>query len=233
MKMISINRNRSSSLLLTVLGLLLLSQWTSAEKRFFVPNFNTTTNNKTLCERLHPEEMPEECSCREPGPFSVVVECLKTFNSTYFNDTIGVKIDLDPCNKDGSRLSLDITEKAHNIDYPITGIRAGEERNIPIPGLSIAVPTVGNVGVDAAVLITGNPDSLTLKVGLNACIALAQKTLCASNIPGLNYILPWYILSGTYTFGDVCNANATSSSTTTTTPLLRSSVTSPLLVAKE
>eukprot|EP00934_Nitzschia_sp_Nitz4_P000166 Nitzschia sp. Nitz4//scaffold37_size175936//35973//36698//NITZ4_002030-RA/size175936-processed-gene-0.215-mRNA-1//-1//CDS//3329549740//166//frame0 len=165
--------------------------------------------NRSLCEHLHPEDLPDECSCREPGPYSVVIECLKTFNHTYFNDTIGMKIDLDPCNKDGSRLSLDVTEKDHNIDYPITGIRAGEEKNIPIPGLAIAVPTVGHVGVDAAVLITGNPDSLTLKVGLNACAALAQNVVCASSIPGLHTILPWYVLSGTYTFGDVCNTTMT------------------------
>ena len=139
-----------------------------------------------------------------------MVECLKDFNSTYFNDTIGMKIDLDPCNKDGSRISLDVTEKDHGIDFPIAGIRAGEARNIPIPGLAIAVPGLGHVGVDVAVLITGNPDSLTLKVGLNACIALAQRTVCASSIPGLSSILPWYVLEGTYSFGDICNSTAIS-----------------------
>lgn len=162
--------------------------------------------NKTLCEHLHPEDLPEECSCREPGPFSVVVECLKTFNSTFFNDTIGMKIDLNPCDPEGAKLSLDVTELDHNIDYPISGIRAGEEKNFPIPGLAIAVPGLGHVGMDAAVLITGNMDSLTLKVGLNACIALPSHIMCASSIPGLSTILPWYVLSGTYSFGDVCNS---------------------------
>lgn len=166
-------------------------------------------HNKTLCERLHPEELPEECSCTEPGPLSVVVACEKTFNSTYFNDTIGMQINVDPCNPDGSRISLDVTEKEHNIDYPITGIVAGEEKNIPIPGLSIVVPTIGHLGVDAAVLIAGNPDSLTLKVGLNACAVVAQKNMCASSVPGLNRILPWWALSGVYHFGDICNSSST------------------------
>jgi len=121
-----------------------------------------------------------------------------------------MKINIDPCNKDGSRVSLDITEQTHNIDYPITGIRAGEANMIPIPGLAIAVPTLGHVGLDAAVLITGNPDSLTLKIGLNACVQLATtNTMCASSIPGLNKILPWYVLSGTYSFGDICKNNRT------------------------
>lgn len=175
------------------------------EGRLSVP---FSAKNISLCERLHPQDLPPECSCREPGHYSVIIECLKDFESPYFNDTIGMKIDLDPCNADGSRLSLDVTEQNHGIDFPIAGISAGEERNIPIPGLSIAVPMVGHLGVDVAVKISGNPDSLTIKVGLNACAALAHKIVCASAIPGLSSILPWYVLSGTYSFGDVCNSTA-------------------------
>jgi hypothetical protein len=176
--------------------------------------------NQSLCERIHPEDLPEECFCREPGPLSLVVECVKVFNNTYFNDTIGMKIDVDPCNKEGSRVSVDVTEKDYNIDFPISGIRAGEETNIPIPGLAIMVPAVGHVGVDLAVLVTGNVDSLTMKIGLNACAALATKQLCASAIPGLNLILPWYVLQDTYSFGDICeNATKEPSETTKTTTL--------------
>eukprot|EP00339_Tiarina_fusa_P015087 CAMPEP_0117027540 /NCGR_PEP_ID=MMETSP0472-20121206/20122_1 /TAXON_ID=693140 ORGANISM="Tiarina fusus, Strain LIS" /NCGR_SAMPLE_ID=MMETSP0472 /ASSEMBLY_ACC=CAM_ASM_000603 /LENGTH=227 /DNA_ID=CAMNT_0004734815 /DNA_START=41 /DNA_END=724 /DNA_ORIENTATION=- len=182
--------------------------------------FNTTTtsylrrpkavlgpfSNKTACDVVNSHDLPEECRCYQPGKYGVVVECLKVFNSTYFNDTIGMKINIDPCNPLGSRLSLDITEKDHNIDYAIVGVRAGEEKNYPIPGCSIIVPMVGHLGLDAAVLVYGNPDSLTLKVGLNACAVIREKELCASSIPGLNTVLPWYVLSGTYSFGDFCNS---------------------------
>mmetsp|Transcript_35129 Transcript_35129/g.64631 ORF Transcript_35129/g.64631 Transcript_35129/m.64631 type:complete len:207 (-) Transcript_35129:332-952(-) len=163
--------------------------------------------NKTACDVIHPEELPDECWCKEHGPYGLVIECDKKFKSRYFNDTIGMKIDVDPCNELGSRVSLDIVEKEHNIDYTITGIRAGEEKNIPIPGLSIAVPTIGHLGVDAAVLIAGNPDHLTLKIGLNACVVVHDKNICASSVPGLNKVLPWYVLSGTYSFGDICDSN--------------------------
>jgi hypothetical protein len=95
---------------------------------------NASKLGDSMCAHIHPEELPEECSCREPGKYSLVIECLKTFNSTYFNDTIGMKIDLDPCNEEGAKLSLDVTEKEHDIEYPIAGIRAGESKNIPIPG---------------------------------------------------------------------------------------------------
>ena len=72
------------------------------------------------------------------------------------------------------------------------------------------VPGVGNVGVDVAVLIAGNPDILRLKIGLNACAQLStDHQLCASSIPGVSNILPWYILKGTYSFGDICGTPST------------------------
>jgi hypothetical protein len=72
-------------------------------------------------------------------------------------------------------------------------------------GLAMIVPGVGNVGMDVAVLIAGNPDVLRLKVGLNACAQLStDHQMCASAIPGISNILPWYILKGTYSFGGIC-----------------------------
>lgn len=101
-------------------------------------NFNTfvaSSKNASMCDHIRPDDLPEECTCSEPGPYCLVIECLKDFNSTYLNDTIGMKIDLDPCNEDGAKLTLDVTEKEHDIDFPIAGIRAGESKNIPIPGM--------------------------------------------------------------------------------------------------
>jgi len=166
--------------------------------------------NKSACELIHQEDLPEECSCAEPDAFGLVIQCMKPFESVWFNDTIGLKINLDPCNPDGSSLSLDVTEEEHNVDITIVGVKAGEEQNFPIPGLSIVVPTIGHLGVDVAVLIYGNPDKLTVQVGLNACMAAGpQHQYCASGIPGLSRILPWYVLKGTYEFGDFCNSTNT------------------------
>ena len=124
-----------------------------------------------------------------------------------FNDTIGLMIDLDPCNADGSRLNVDLVELNHNIHYTVAGISAGDEEDYPIPGLAVVVPGVGHIGMDLAVMIEGNPDMLEIKLGLDACIALPSHQLCAESIPGLNMILPWYVLSGNYTFSDVCEKN--------------------------
>jgi hypothetical protein len=114
-----------------------------------------------------------------------------------------------------------VTEYDHGLNYMIAGIRAGEEHLYPLPGLSVAVPTIGHMGLDADVLIYGNPDQLTIQVGLNACVVVDVgngHTICASSVPGLNRILPWWVLSGTYSFGDVCN-------TTTPTPTGTATVT--------
>ena len=112
-----------------------------------LPN-NNNYSNISMCERIHPEDLPAECLCREKPPLGLLVECLKVFNSTFFNDTIGLKIDLDPCNPEGSSCSIDVTERNNNIDYPIERIRAGEEQDFPIPGLAVVVPGLGHVGMD-------------------------------------------------------------------------------------
>ena len=72
------------------------------------------------------------------------------------------------------------------------------------------VPGVGNVGLDVAVLIVGNPDMLKLKIGLNACAQTStDHQVCASSMPGVSNIFPWYILKGTYSFGDICQSDDT------------------------
>lgn len=160
----------------------------------------------SLCDRLHPEELPEECICNELEHLRVLVQCVKPFEGEYFNDTIGIELDLDVCNDLGSTISLDVMEGNHNIHFPIEAIHAGEEKNIPIPGLSMIVPYLGSFGIDVAVVIAGNPDRLRLKVGLNACLQVHTSEVCASNVPGLNSEFPWYILKGDYSFGDICHS---------------------------
>jgi len=166
----------------------------------------SSNKNRTACELIEEKKIPDECTCTEPGKWGLVIECSKPFNSTFFNDTIGMKINIDPCAPEGAGVSLDITEAEHNVDYSIASIKAGEAKNIPIPGLSFIVPTIGHMGVDAAVAVYGTPDKLTLKVGLNACVIIdsSNYNFCASSIPGLNTIMPWYVLSGSYSFGDFC-----------------------------
>ena len=193
--------------LVAAVALAIVDFASGATTRNRISNIPVEKKKKSLCDRLHPEELPQECICRESaGNLHVVVDCIKPFNSTYFNDTIGMSMDIDICNEQGSSVAIDVTEKNHHIDFPIEAIRAGEEKNIPIPGLSVIVPAVGSFGVDATVLIVGNPDQLTMKIGLNACLSAGHhREICASSIPGLNAIFPFYFINGTYSFGHVCD----------------------------
>ena len=164
--------------------------------------------HESICELLY--DIPQECVCTEPAPMSAVIACTKTFRHEYLNDTIGMAVNLLPCDPEGAKLTVDITELKHGIDYTVAGVKAGETKNYPIPGLSIIVPTVGHLGVDVSVYIGGSIDSLRVKVGLNACAVLGEDhSICASSVPGLNQILPFWVLKGTYSFGSACNATAT------------------------
>jgi hypothetical protein len=167
------------------------------------------------CDRF--DNLPEECVCSELPRHHLEIECLKPFQSPLFNDTVGILMDLDICNAAGSQLDLELIELDYNITYTLAGLHAGEDSNYPIPGWSIIIPGLGHVGMDVAVSIAGNPDMLMIKIGLNACLAFAGHIVCAESIPGLNLILPWYILSGSYSFGDWCET------TTTTTTAVSSS----------
>lgn len=180
------------------------------------PKQGKPSNHTSFCSRIHPEDLSSDCSCHDgnassssEGPLSFVVECKRVFDSSIFNDTLEIKMVVAPCDARGSSISLDIVELKHNLVYKVEDIRAGDEVNLPIPGVSVVVPGIGHIGIDAAVLISGNPDELTLKVGVNACLAIRDKQVCASDIPGLDRILPWWILSGTYTFGDICGNHST------------------------
>ena len=146
-----------------------------------------------------------------------MVKCLKHFNGTFFNDTIGLKLVVEPCNERGSSVSLDVTDVNHNIDFPIEQIRAGEQKIIPIPGLSVMVPQLGHLGVDVVVDIAGNPDQLMLQVGLDACLVVRSRNICAESLPGLDTAFPWWVMNGTYHFGDLCDSNKLHFTTNTTT----------------
>jgi hypothetical protein len=167
-----------------------------------------------VCDRL--ENLPAECSCREGllSKKSVVIECVKVFNGTRFNDTIGIALKMEPCDPAGSSISLDITDTIYHVDFPISQVRAGERQILPIPGLSAIVPGVGHAGIDAVVLIAGNPDELQLQVGLDACVQVRDRFVCAESLPGLGGAFPWWILHGTYRFGDYCESSNNATATT-------------------
>merc|ERR1712025_1398391 len=66
-------------------------------------------------------------------------------------------------------------------------------QTVPIPGLSIAVPKVGSVGVDALLRAQGNADMLSLAIGIDACGQVHNKEMCGSMLPYLKRVLPVWL----------------------------------------
>ena len=199
----------AASLLLLAVLLLLLLPAQPATAAATATATATATASEDLCERIG--DLPPECACRdgpavaaEYGPLSLVVECLRPFDSSLFNDTVGLSLLVQPCSDPGSSVSLNVTDLDRDIDYTVAHVGAGEREVYPIPGLSIGVPSLGHLGVDAVILVQGNPDRLTLNVGMDACLAMGRRHVCAEAVPALADVLPWWILKGTYTFGHIC-----------------------------
>jgi len=77
----------------------------------------SATASKSACDVVRPD-LPKECKCSEPGALSFVLECDVVFNDKFFNDTIGIKADVEPC-KDPADISLDITgTNRHDREIP-------------------------------------------------------------------------------------------------------------------
>merc|ERR1712176_718069 len=84
------------------------------------------------------------------------------------NDPIGVEVRLLPCHLP-SMVDVRIKEEAHDIRFQLAAIRAGKEVRVPVPGLSVGVPSGPNAGVQLRVFLNGSPSSLQTLVCLGAC----------------------------------------------------------------
>ena len=91
------------------------------------------------------------------------------------------------------------------IDYHIFGLTFGKNADIPVPGLSVDIPEVGNAGVQAAVQLDGSVDAFEVKLGLDACIEAGDRDgkVCGSSLTSR---LPLWVIRGNYTFGHLCRA---------------------------
>lgn len=171
------------------------------------PELGAPAGIPAVCSDVQPY-LPKECACAAGSShesFNISCSVHLVESTLKLNDTIGVAIEVSPC-ANPSSVSLDILEANHHIDFPITSVQAGDDVQIPIPGLSVAIPKIGSVGVDADVAVDGNPDHLTLKIGLNACGKIDGKAICASQIPLLNKVLPIWLVDHSFSLGSFCNS---------------------------
>ena len=81
----------------------------------------------------------------------------------------------------------------------------GEDKDIDIPGLSVTIPYINvNAGIVLDVSVGGNAESLSLKVGIDACAQLpVVGKQCGSK---LTSDLPIWLIKETYAFGSLCKS---------------------------
>uniref|UniRef100_A0A7S2CHA3 Uncharacterized protein n=1 Tax=Florenciella parvula TaxID=236787 RepID=A0A7S2CHA3_9STRA len=116
-------------------------------------------------------------------------------------DTVGVVLDLEPCS-DPATVSFEMTEATLGIDYTYS-FSAGDSEMIPVPDLSVDIPGLGGAGVYMDVVISGNAESLSLSIGIDACIDMGFGVLsCASTLDAADF--PIWMLDSTFDFSDVC-----------------------------
>jgi len=151
-----------------------------------------------FCSEVAPY-LPSECSCKELQ-YGFVAECSVNF---FHVDTIGLKATFAPCGMPATA-SIDVTDTKFGIDYPIESISAGKNYDEPIPGLSLDIPDIGNVGVNLVIGLRGNPDNFTVKLGPDGCLEVSHYRVCGHKVTSE---LPIWLLDATMHFSDVCPNN--------------------------
>ena len=112
------------------------------------------------------------------------------------------QITLLPCLNPAS-VSLEVTEAYYKIDYLVGNFTAGVNEDIPIPGLSLEIPLVGDVGVNAIVQVDGDASEFDFNLGLDGCMTIEEKTVCGGD---LTRYLPIWVLNGTVALSDLCSS---------------------------
>jgi hypothetical protein len=161
--------------------------------------------NATFCDRIRGDLSPS-CVCRNAN-LGGTVDCIIAVQG---GDDFGLRMNFKPCDKEG-HADMVVTEKKIPIDYRLAGIAAGQEQDIPVPGLSLGIPGLADAGVDVSVLVAGNVDNMDLHVGVTSCARICGLfKVCGDK---LTPFLPVTVLHGKYHFSDVCkpthcNANS-------------------------
>ena len=96
--------------------------------------------------------------------------------------------------------SFEATEADLGVDYKYE-ITAGEVEDIPIPGVSVDIPGLGEAGLVMSAEIDGNIDALTMDLGLDACVDVVGFLTCASTVDPVDF--PIWLLESTFDFSDV------------------------------
>jgi len=168
-------------------------------------NTSNVTNASSFCD-IVAGGIPSSCNCTD----SVLGGSINCNVALIHSDAFGVRLDVKPCDPVAAHVDIAVTEANHNISFKVAGIKAGEEEDFPVPGLSIIVPKIGSVGVDISAKVEGDLDDLHVAVGVNACTKILGYKVCGSDVTSY---LPYWILRGSYKFGHFCKSGIAKTAT--------------------
>tara|TARA_B100000795_G_scaffold17640_1_gene11707 strand:+ start:707 stop:1414 length:708 start_codon:yes stop_codon:yes gene_type:complete len=163
-------------------------------------NRTNATKTKTLdgiCSVIA-DDLPSECQCTSgSGVGEFTVACTVDFLDI---DEIGLTGNFQPCGSP-AQANFEVTEADLGIDYT-KSYEAGDAQEFPIPGLTVGIPIVGDAQVELAVNLGGDFSSLTVALGLDACIDTVIGDECGSDVSSE---LPYYAIQDSYDFSNYCN----------------------------
>jgi len=149
-----------------------------------------------VCSFIQPK-LPSYCTCQNGDAHSALIACDVNFFGV---SDIQLAARLTPCSVPAT-ISFEVIEKLLHIDFKIASLRAGVDEEIPVPGLALIVPGVGDVGIHVLVGLKGDASDLDVKIGVDACGEALHLKKCGRDLIPL---LPIYILSHSFNFGDMC-----------------------------
>ena len=148
-----------------------------------------------FCNEISPI-LPSECSCSSQQ-YGATVGCAVNFFDV---DTIGLTGEFELCHNPASA-TIKVNDTKFGINHELAGLVAGKAIDFPIPGLSLDIPDIGSVGVNAVFDIEGDLENMDIKLGLDACGKVLGHSVCGSK---LTDELPIYILDHTFNFDSLC-----------------------------
>merc|ERR1712066_618358 len=110
--------------------------------------------NQTFCQIID-RHLPASCNCTDVklgGSVNCKIGIIDA-------DRFGLQLDVMPCDKEAAHVDIAVTESTHHVNFTVAGIEAGTEEDIPIPGLAVGIPKIGNAGVVVAVKVQGDLDN--------------------------------------------------------------------------
>mmetsp|Transcript_14709 Transcript_14709/g.20431 ORF Transcript_14709/g.20431 Transcript_14709/m.20431 type:complete len:172 (+) Transcript_14709:420-935(+) len=156
--------------------------------------YATNTVGRSSCSEVK-KHLSSDCNCVSSTKGGVVNCSISVLGK----DTVEVIAEVMPCGNP-AQLTAEIKETVLGI-HSTFGVKSGETEQFAVPGLTIGVPVIGNIGIYADLELKGNASHLEINVGLDGCAKVLGKTNCGEKLTDK---LPITILDGTYSFED-CN----------------------------